>query len=261
MKWSELREVLPAKATAAEGDKRQSMLVQAVRDGSFVPISWAAISIEIGSYLGIVYVSNDALKVGEPGDSCRINVTHRDAQLIVDHLGLAMLTDKVADEIHRQAGITIPARLQPDSVQNGTMAHTGAMERHSSQVDGAIGGGNRHELVSTVGKHWITHDKLLRKPKWAVNYGWHDTPAPYRNRIGQRMWQTVGTAHNWTHVDYSQVLVPMSRIMLVNGEEMLVDDVMRHPELSVLLSYDGPMKVTRHPQVDPPDGGVPTTRI
>lgn len=255
MKWSELRESLPDKPTA----KREELIIQRFADGGYLPIRWCAISVEIGSYLGIVYVSNDALKLGEPDSFCRVNVSHRGAQIIVDMLGLALLTDKLADAVHEQAVVSLPPKLQPDSVQNGTMGWTEVMERHSRHVEYGIAG--RSGLVSTVGKHWITHDKLLNKPMRAVNYGWHDKKAPYMGRGGLRMWQTVGTAHDWNHVDYSQTLVPANRVMLVNGEEMLLEDVMRHPELSKLVSYDGPMKATRHPQVDLPSRGVPVSRI
>jgi hypothetical protein len=172
------------------------------------------------------------------------------------------MTDKIADQVHIQAAMVIPPKLLPDTVKDGTMVWTRNMERHSRQVDSAV---NKNPqlpgLISTVGKHWITHDKLRSKKQCGVNYGWHDKKAPYRGKGGISMWQTVGTRHNWSHVDYSQVLVPVNRVVLINGEEMLIEDVMRHPTLSSVLSYDGPMRMTRHPDVEPPKGGVQVSRI
>lgn len=254
MKWSDFRDKLPERPT----EKRSEMLREAAID-HHVPFNWCVVSAAVGSYLGILYVANDALRVGEPGDSCRVNFSHHDAQVVVDNLGFALPTDKIADLIHEQATVRIPPRLQPEAVKNGTMAHTSVMQRHSMQIDNK--GPSEHSLNSTVGKHWITHNLLTKRANIGVNYGWHHSRAPYKGVAGYRMWQTVGTAHNMYHVDYSQVLVPVNRIMLVNGDEMLLEEVMQHPELSRLVSYSGPMKASRHPNVPPPEGGVPVVRI
>lgn len=255
MRWSKFRNALDEKPT----QRRDGQIVQAFANGNYLPIQWTAIGTKVLSYFGIIFVASDALQLGEPGDSCRINVTPFSAQKIVDLLGLALLTDKIVDLVHEQALVTIPPKTDESSMRAGRGGHLETMETHNARVRVAIG--ERNGLTSTVGKHWILHDKLLNRPKWGVNYGWHHKKALYKGKGGHKMWQPIGAKHNWSHVDYSQVLVPMNRVMLVNGEEMLVEDVMVHPELSMLVSYDGPMEVTRHPDVQEPVGGVKVSRI
>lgn len=256
MKWSDLITMLPPKHC----EERENKFLRELASGSFLKIKWSAISCVIGTHLGILYVAADAIRIGEEGDSCRATFTHRGAQRAVDMLGLALPTDKIADLIHQQASIIVAPQTDGAAMNRGQGTHTSVMERHSRKVDLVIGQKVK-ALTSTVGKHWITHDKLRKRPKWGVNYGWHSIKAPNVGRGGLNMWQTVGTRHNWDHVDYSQVLVPVNRVMLINGEEMLLEEVMAHPQLSELVSYDGPMSVTRHPDVLEPSGGVKILRI
>jgi hypothetical protein len=260
MKSSSFLETLP------EGpcEKREDLIVEAVENNHYLPIQWCAVSSSTDKHMAIVYVGNDALKVGTDDDYVRINVSHGGAQRVADSLGVNLPTSKIVDLMHEQASNKITPCMQQDSVKNGTMMSTKAMERHSREVSYKIRD-MRIALTSTVGKHWILHNYLLNKKDWGVNYGWHDENAPntpsYISPGGSRLWQDVGTRHNRWHVDYSQIFVPVNRIVLVNGEEMLLNDVLVDPELSELVSYDGPLKLTRHPQIPVPDWATPTLRF
>jgi hypothetical protein len=218
-----------------------------------VPIRWAEITSKAGGHTAKIMVAQDALELGGPGDSFRVNVSHTTEQQIVDALGLTMPTDKIADMIHEQAQVVLKPRMQPDSVSNGTMSTVGAMLRHSREVDAIRGSGG---LASTVGKHWILSNHLGDRADIGVNYGWHDASAPYKSPGGLPLWQQTGTRHDRFHVDYSQVVVPVHPSCVVDGATRNLWDVMADPSLAPLVSYEGPIKYNRLPAVPPPPGGV-----
>jgi hypothetical protein len=207
--------------------------------------------------------------LGEPDDFLRVNATMRGEQSIADLLRMSLITPKIADLIRAQSRVQIEPRTQtPDS----KMGYTSRMVRHSQAVTDAVLAATKHwpepgtlemvgrqqlGLVSGVGKDWVLTNRLAGKPGLAANYGWHTkarpNPAapkngPFRSPGGGYMWQTVGTAHNTKHVDYSQIVRLMSAEMVVDGQPMLFADVACHPDLCWLVDYDGPLHVLRHPE-------------
>lgn len=252
MKGSEFIATLDEQPTAA----REEAIIQAVRDQLYLPIQWCGIKSVSGAHFCILYVASDALRIGEPDDFVRINVTHTGAQTIADIMGYALPTSKIADLLHEQAAVVVsPCTQSPDS----KMAYTSRMLKHSQAVTTKIAG--KEGLASTVGKDWILSNKLVGKPDLGVNYGWHDKSAPYTSQGGLKMWQTTGTAHNRFHVDYSQVLRLVHRWLLVDGKDMLLENVLTDPELAPMLSYEGVLQVVRHPGVELVGDGSPAVMV
>ena len=255
MKGSAFASTLPEKPTR----DREDMIVSAVHLMQHYPLRWAAISsqrlLEGKERSLILYVSVDALMIGDEEDRFRINVTHTGAQMIADTLGLTLPTSKIADLIHEQAGKVISPAIQ---TPNKEMAYTSRMLQHSCTVGLKKGGFSG--LASPVGKHWILSNKMFEGKDVGVNYGWHDLRAPKTtwntSPGGIRLWQNVGTKHDRWHVDYSQVLVLVHRSALLNGDNVDVHDIMVDPVLHPLVSYEGPLRGTRHPDVPPPEHGV-----
>lgn len=253
MKASVLFEVWPDRGQAREG-----CVLQAIRDGHFVPIEWQALEIERMGHRGRVWIARDALLVGEPGDAVRVNVTARTAQEAADLLGSSLPTTFLLDEVSRQCGVKAPPCIQPPDPTTRSrrglsphMSDLGAMIRHSKDVDQALAKVQQlPRIISNVGKHWVLSNRLVNNPGKAVNYGWYASGAPYRSASGIKMWQTTGTAHNIGHTDYSQVLQLVSLTMEADGKEMRLPEVASHPELWCLVSDEGPMRVTRLPGVE-----------
>jgi hypothetical protein len=252
MKWSEF--VQQSNLSELPTPQREEALVQAVREGLYAPIQWCGIRSISGAHFCILYVALDALQLGEPGDCVRINVTHTGAQQIADALGYALPTTKISDLIHEQAPVGIaPCTQKPDA----SMAHTSRMVLHSQAVTARVS--NRDGLVSTVGKDWVLTNKLVGRPERAANYGWHVTSSQFRGPGGIPVLQPLGLAHDRWHVDYSQVFRPIHRWLLVDGKDMLLEDVLRDPELSPLLSDEGALKIVRHPGVELIGDGAPAS--
>ena len=91
MKASEWRQTLGSMATTA-----QDAIVAALTDPNMlVPIEWVGIPISGGGHDAILYVGCDSLKVGEPDDCVRVNVSMSAHQQVCDALGLQMLSEAI----------------------------------------------------------------------------------------------------------------------------------------------------------------------
>ena len=124
---------------------------------------------------------------------------------------------------------------------DGTMGTTARMVEYSAMVDAAIGG--RQGLASSVGKDWVLTRGLHGSV--AANYGFH-----YRKLGRDHVWQSLGTAHNTDHVDYSQNLRLVCRACELDGARVPLDDLLTSPELCWLVCSEGPLSFTRHPGVE-----------
>ncbi len=243
------------------GEKREAKILKSVLSDALLPIEWCAVTSVIPGHSCTFYAASDALKVGDASDFVRVNVSHTTAQKVVDALGLAIPTTKIADLIHTAASVVIlPQTQDPDAA----MANTSRMVLHSKAVSAHVD--ERSGLVSTVGKDWVLTNKLVGRPDRAANYGWHVPSSSFRGPGGAAVYQPLGLAHNRFHTDYSQVLRPIHRWLVVDGKNMLLEDVLTNPELATLLSDEGALKIVRHPGVpaeapclpaDPVCGGPP----
>jgi len=192
-----------------------------------------------------VFVSSDALRIGNSEDAVRVNVTAQSAQRIADRLGTILPTARICDLVWQQAQVRISPCLQtPDA----HMSDTDRMVRHSREVDEKVSG--RSGLIENVGKHWVLANGLITVPSRAANYGWF---LPNGRPI-----QPLAYAHNLEHVDYSQVARLVRRDVIVDGAVMDIGQVGTDPELAGLVNGDGPLHVWRLPGVPfepdvPPD--------
>lgn len=253
---------------------RETQILDAITSALVrVPIEWSAIQCSCPGHTGILYVSSDAVAIRAMWnlqekrkcdqkmgvlyvpqteaelEQCtslvRVNVTAKSAQQAVDALGVALPTTKIADLIRQQCGIKLPPYTDtPDSA----MADTSRMVKHSGRIDAGKAG--KVGLTCNVGKHWVLTNGLNTHPGKAANYGWYDASAPNIAADGKtHLWQSLGFAHNLAHVDYSQTLTVVSTEMVVDGQSMCLWDVLKSPELCGLVSYEGPVTITRLPNV------------
>jgi len=222
--------------------ERTNVLLDLIKNKKYDRILWKEILLNNKGKDYSLFVGNDALKI----DNVRITVSHQLAQMITDCLGLIMPTDKIVDIIHEKSEVKITPCIQSDSVKNGTMSFFTNTVRHSNEIDKKLVGKDTTALISTVGKYWITSNKLLEKPNLGVNYGWHSSGTPYKSVNGMSIWQPKASAHNHLHFDYSQVYVPIHPIVFVNGKEESLFDLIL---VDNTFSYEK-LKITRHPQIN-----------
>ena len=258
MKGSEILRDLPCQA----GKEREDAILSCVAMGEYVELCWTALRSEWNGHVGTIFVSSDALKLGEAGDCFRPAVTAATAQRIADRLECILPTTRICDLVHQQATARATPCLQPadpvDRKRQGlpccpdgttSMSDASAMRLHSERIDQKLDG--EVGLVSNTGKQWVITNRLLSKsPETAANYGWFDDSAPYVSGSGLKLWQPLSTQHNDAHTDYSQVQpILVKQRMLVDNKPMSVFDVGRDPELCGLITDEGIVKVWRQRSV------------
>jgi hypothetical protein len=220
------------------GDREEAILA-AVREGRTAPITWVEVQSEHGARKATLFVSADALRIGDGESSVRVNASARTMQRIADLLGCVLPTTKICDLIWEQAAVRLsPCIQKPDAA----MGYTSRMLQHHCGVEEARAG--REGLIENVGKHWVITNRLANARNLAANYGWFDPRAPHASGA-LKLWQPLGLAHNLDHVDYSQVVRLVQRRCLVDGEERDLTEVMVDPELAPLVSHEGPLRLTR----------------
>lgn len=227
----ELLATWPEKA----GPEREEAILRAFRDGHHLPLVWAELTAGRGSDTVSFFVTADALEVGDASNSLRVTTTARTAQRIADLFGCVLQTPSLCDLVWEQASVRLTPSFQtPDA----HMSDTSRMVAHHAAVEEKRRG--RTGLVENVGKHWVLVNSLFARPGRAANYGWFDPRAPNR-----RLWQSVGTAHNLDHVDYSQVVRLVQRSARLNGAVVDISD----PRIAWAVSGEGPLLAWRLPGV------------
>lgn len=245
MKGSEILKGFPETRSGVKPEKecfevREQMILDHVRAGNFV-LDWEPIEVKHGNLVATYWVSKDALRLGEPGDSFRASVTACTQQRVADELDVTLMTPKLLDEVWSQAAIrldppvTLGAKV-PMTTTSRMIHHHNEVEKRAEKAANEMFGGEvglDELLISNVGKHWVIDRRLLQNAKkhgqpQSVNYGWwlsskfaKGSPAakrrPVTNIPGTNIWQTPGGAHNIYHQDYSQVMRFVSRVVSVCG--------------------------------------------
>jgi hypothetical protein len=267
--WSSFAGSVPSSGTARE--RRFLELF----DAGHVLHTWAVLTVQYDGQRLDLEVSEDALALGAPGDSVRINVTATTAQRLADRLGALLLTARLSDLIREHAAVVIsPSNRTPTSA----MGSTAWMVEHSREVDEKIAAAlaqmGQRGLVCNAGKDWVITNRLAGSPRAstglerAANYGWHVLPGPGGNAgypaatPGLRVLQPVGLAHDRAHVDYSQTFRCVRNVCKVDGVTRALAEVLADPALAPALSHEGVLRVFRQPGVPAPavvaPGGSPS---
>ena len=229
------------------GFARETAVLEAVRGGRTAPITWVEVRSEHRGRAATLFVSADALRVGDEQASIRINASARTTQRIADFFGCVLPTARICNLIWEQAAVRLSPCIQKPDKQ---MAYTARMIQHHESVEKKRAG--KEGLIENVGKHWVLTNRLRGRRDVAANYGWYDPGA--RHAAGaHRVWQPLGLAHNLDHCDYSQVVRLVQRRCLVDGVERDLTEVMVDPALAGLVSDEGALLAARLPGV-PLDG-------
>ena len=228
------------------------MVVQAVADGRF-DHTFAPVTVSANGHQATFQVSQDALKV----DGVRINASAFLLQRVADLIGAHLVTPKLFDQMWRARGVTLLPCTQPIASSSAAMVrHSACVDRALAQAGGAPSGG----IVQTVGKTWVLSNRL--SPTVAMNMGWHLAqplpgvpfdPAP--TLPGEHMVQSPGTHHDPSWVDYSQICLFVDGECVVDGAYSTFAEVAQSPELSALVSHEGPLRFLRQPGL--PGIGMP----
>lgn len=209
-------------------------LVTAARLGGLT-YGWTDVVSEWQDQRLTVRMTADAVRVG----GVRGTVTAAEAQEVADLLGCLLPTPKLLDLRWQQAAIkTTPHPIPISSSDAAVLRHSRAIDTEAEK----LGQGS----LANVGKHWMLSERAT--PLRSVLYGWHvDAVGSWRgiklhpsaSLPGVGVIQPESTAHDYGHWDYSMTLVLCHQSAVLNGQRVLLADVMQTPELCNLVVHTG----------------------
>jgi hypothetical protein len=191
------------------------------------------------------YVTADYFAVGSDEDYFLTPISPNTAQKIADATACSLPTRKMVDDIYAAA----PVKLAPSPIRpSAAMTTVPVFSNHNAIVRtqraeylkafplGALVAGHQKDLVISA--------NLVSAPGKVAIYGWHQTNgAPI---------QPLYLGHAATWVDYSQCTRLVQNQMLLNGTNTTLAQVLADPNLSALLSDEGPLAKPRYPTNDLP---------
>jgi hypothetical protein len=207
------------------------------------------------------YVTRDYLMIGSDEDAVRIPMDPVIAQSVADRFGALLPTAQMVDQIYAAARVTLPPETRAYAWKNPAaqdapesyLEHSEALDRHlASRAGGSraqLVAGHKKDLVITTG-----YTNAKGAPKLAF-YGWYDAhgvpvqaspvdPAKRRTQPVRRGLPVL--AHEPWYVDYAHGVRLVAPRMKVDGREMGVAEVLRHPVLWRLLAREAPIADPRY---------------
>ena len=217
-------------------EDREAATLQQITQGNIPAFLRALKAIELEGvdsknqkHTATCFVTLDYLAVGADDDFFRVPMTPMTAQAIANATSTSLITAKISDEIFRLAEL----KLEPKPLTKDRDATTTFYQHHQiieeQRRDKPLG-----LLIAGIKKDVVLTNRLKEKPNRVAIYGWH---YPSGKPI-----QPLYVGHvNW-HVDYSHGIRLMSQHMIVDGQPMQVSDVLKHKDLCVVLSNEGPIE-------------------
>lgn len=180
---------------------------------------------------GVVWVTPDYVAVGSDEDFVRVPMGLDAAWVLGRAFGFTLPTTKIVDRVHEQAKL----RLGPQPMPPGPrMRSTDYFFRHHLAIERQRGDRRPGGLVSGHKKDLVLSKSLLRRRGKLVIYGWHQ-------RDGLPI-QPVSTFHGRRYTDYSHGVRLVASTMLLDSKPRSLFHVLRDPDLSSVVSDEGPIE-------------------
>ncbi|HEV2455033.1 MAG TPA: hypothetical protein VGY98_12280 [Verrucomicrobiae bacterium] len=205
---------------------------------TFCPVTVTNVSDGVTN-VGTFFVAPDYLAIGADTNYLFAPVSPDTAQRIADRLACTLPTRKMVDAIDAAATVKLePSPIPPSAamtsvavfIQYNQTVWAQRMALTNRCPPGVLVAGDKKDLVLTR--------RLARATNNVAIYGWHHTNgAPV---------QPLFCGHAWWWVDYSQGVRLVSRMMLVNGAEKSVADVLADPNFCGLISDEGVITNARY---------------
>ncbi len=243
---------------------RHAYILDAVRTGRF-DMEWTPLVISEKGHTIHLQVSREPMRV----DNTIFGAGAGLGQQIGDTLGARLVTSKIKDLMYAAAvrkinPITIGNFHELDGLPPMTlndMEKTEAFERHTALCDRAIaaaGGRPSTGIIMSLEKSFILSNQA--SAAHGVNYGWYvnvpygttswlSTPVHPSVTRTSTVIQQPGTYHGLDQDDYASGTAFVRTDIGVDGHLMALDDALRDPELSPILSVEGPLHWMRQPGV------------
>ena len=173
-------------------------------------------------------VSPDYLSAGSDADYARLPLTPMTAQRLADLWDCSLPTARMADDIYRQATV----KLEPRPLTEAREAPATFLQHHRI-IEEQRAGKPLGALVAGIKKDVVLTNRLREKPAKVAIYGWH--------KLDGNPIQPLTIVHKDIYVDYSHGIRLVQRGVTVDGKPLDLRDVLRDPELSPLVSDEGPV--------------------
>lgn len=246
-----------------------SLAKNQVASPSIVQWPWRDITLSDGVNIANVKVMSDVLAIGTPQDFVRLPLTPIAAQAIFNVFGWFLPTPLLVFKIWQSAQLQLsPLAMVPNMGANLSQyaAHSAAI---TEQVKGRVVDPATGPALAGIKKH-VVISNIMQKGK-VVIFGWYRPSPPFPNvfddhqameSMTRQPIQPKSNVHGDFYVDYSHGIQAVHPICQVNGQMASTAGLYQSPELSHLVSNEGPLRVTRYgDQPSVPSKGifVPTT--
>lgn len=207
--------------------ERDARIVRAALDGGLVVWPWCQVPLPGGR--GYFEAQADYVSIGEGHDWVRVPLGGAGYQMIADAVG-AVLPSAYMVELTWQAA---PVKLQPQPFKDlANMMGTERFYEHHALIEkqrAQRGGLTPQELVAGQKKDLVVSNKLAEFPGAVCIFGW-DSP-------DGKVIQPVSTRHKeFWYSDYSHGGRLVRKEMVLDGQRVLVEDVLRDPARASVLT-------------------------
>jgi len=187
----------------------------------------------------VLKVLPDYLAIGSDSDFVRIPMTSDTAQRIADLTDTLLPSVKMVDAIYMNARVKLEPQPLPQGPQMGSNEyyrdHNRMIEHQRLRLGVKLG-----SLIAGQKKDLVITNRLNGNPDHLAIYGWHrmedGRPVPI---------QPLATTHLKDYVDYSHGVRLVSKKVWIDGKATSIVNILRDPELSGILSDEGPIKDIR----------------
>ena len=198
------------------------------------------------SYELIFFTTCDYIAIGSDDDYLYIPMTPSTAQYLADNMRCSLPTKKMVDIIYTKAAVKLAPQPIPPSDKMTTvplfMQHTDSIAQQIMQM--GLDRSANH-IIAGHKKDIIISNKIYdtaRTSDRVVIYGWHlDKNDPI---------QPVHNGHHALYADYSHGVRLISELAFINGDTMLVENILKDRNLSILLSGEGVISKPNYPESD-----------
>jgi peptidoglycan hydrolase-like protein with peptidoglycan-binding domain len=200
-------------------------VIEQVKKGHY--LRWPMIEIQVGQIS--LAVASDVFAIGTEEDLVRVPLAAPTAPRVADLPTCMLPTRQISDLIWQQAACRLAPRPMgpPEFGYNSSMMSVHRFELHSHWIDEQLrdAGHRAGELVAGHKKDVVVSNRLMEHPGRVAIYGWH--------RI----------VHEDTYYDYSHGIRLICQDAHVDGQSTSLLKLLADPEISRLLSKEGPLKV------------------
>jgi hypothetical protein len=231
-----------AEVTNVSLAQREARILEEITAGNlpeflrtFVPVTVTA-TIGGTPHAAVYHVMPDYLCIGADADFVRMPMTPDTAQAIADRFECQLTTRRMTNDIYTAATVKLaPSPISPTSTDI-TAATT--FYQHHLTIETQRQGYPLGPLVAGIKKDVVVTPQLATHPGRVAIYGWH--------QLNGQPIQPLYLGHVDWYVDYSHGIRLVSAYMTVDGAPRSTADVLRDPDLNVLLSDEGPVDNPRY---------------